>query len=130
MDITNPAYYGFTDPTAQASIDAVSQGYDFSNNNGATQPVSNSSGGQSGLQTVLTTLSSLFTGGIAAYNTVAQNTGLPLANGTPTNPTVVAANTAAANAAKPVFLGLNQSQLLMVASGVAVIAVLLILKRR
>lgn len=82
------------------------------------------SAGISGFQAVLNTLTGAFTGGIAAYNTVAQNTGLPLANGTPTTPLATVAP------APVVFAGMTQNQLFLVGGGIGVIALLLILKKR
>ena len=80
--------------------------------------------GVSGFQTVLNTLTSAFQGGVAAYNTVAANTGLPLANGQQTTATPVAV------AQPTVFAGLTQNQLYLVGGGIALIAILLIMKKR
>lgn len=82
------------------------------------------SAGVSGFQTILNTLTGAFTGGIAAYNTVAANTGLPLANGTPTTPTATVAP------APVVFAGLTQNQLFLIGGGIGVIVLLMTLKRR
>lgn len=100
-------------PTVSATTSAPP-----SNNTSATG--ANPAAGISGFQTVLNTLTSAFSGGVAAYNTVAQNTGLPLANGTPTVATLPA----------PVFAGLTQNQLLLIGGGVAVLAVLFLMKKR
>lgn len=77
----------------------------------------------SGVQNVLTTLTGLFNGGVAAYNDVATQTGLPLANGTPT--------AVAASVASPIiFAGLTQTQLLLVGGGILLVAVLFMTKRK
>ena len=102
--------------------DTVTTAAPPSNNPSATG--ANPSAGVSGFQTVLNTLTSVFSSGVNAYNTVARNTGLPLANGTPSTPVTTVATPA------PVFLGLTQNQLLMIGGGVALIAVLFLLKRR
>ncbi len=65
------------------------------------------SAGVSGFQAILNTLTSAFVGGVGAYNTVAKNTGLPMANGTPTIPTTVVAQPI-------VFAGLTQNQLILI----------------
>ena len=77
-----------------------------------------------GFQTVLSGLTALFSGGVAAYNQVATETGLPLANGTKTT-------TVAAVAAAPVVaLGMTMNQLVLVGGGIALIGALFLFRRR
>lgn len=101
-------------------------GYDFTTLPAVSQPASDPNKNTSNFQTVLSSLTALFDGGVAAYNSVARQTGLPLANGAPTAPATVAAQAAAA----PAFAGLTASQLQLILGGAALVGVLLILKRR
>jgi hypothetical protein len=86
-------------------------------------PVANSN--QSGgfdINAVTTTLTNFFDSGAAVYNNIAKTLGTPMLNGTPTV-TKTAVN-------PPVTLGLNKSQWLMIAGGVAFIGLIFILKKR
>lgn len=87
-----------------------------------TNSSANSTANVSGFQSVLNTLTGVFNGGVAAYNDVAQKVGLPLSNGTPTAPVVVAA--------QPVWGGLTLTQLQLIGGGVALIAVLFLMRKR
>lgn len=126
----------FSPLSVDSSLGALDSSYDFTSSapvstTTAAPPSTNSSAtgavptaGVSGFQSVLNTLTSAFTGGVNAYNVVAQKTGLPLANGTPTAAVPVAVLPA------PVLFGLTQQQLLFVGGGVAVVALLFLVKKR
>ena len=101
---------------------------DGSGSNYAAAPASSTSQANptsqvSGFNTVLNTLTGFFSSGVAAYNSVAATAGLPTYG-------VKAAAHAPTPAATPVFLGLTQNQLYLIGGGVAVVALLLLIKRK